>query len=462
MAAYAIGAAAIAATGVIAPISAPLSAPVSAAASTPASTAQDAPAAQEPPAAPYGPVAGPMDNSGPPADPSGAALSIPSPLTGAVEMALAQNPRVLAQLAELAALNSDLEVAQWQRFPNLSAEVLATTGGSNAADADGLAVNLALEQPIWAGGGIGARIDAARINRDVGRTAIREVRFDLLNAVISSYYEALLSFERVRVIEAGLIEMRALVVSIERRVAQQVSPLADLTLAQSRLTQLEVELSSARQQGENALLRLEQLVGVPVDQVVFPDEGLIDNVPAEGLALMEMVTCSPALERRQGEVDLAEAQVDTVRSEILPQVLLQLSQSELTGARAALVLRMQTGNGLSNFAATDSAQARVDRAIAQLGEADREVRNQLRTQYVALRSNQQRDETGTLAVDAADALLLSYERQFVAGRRSWLDVLNAAREKVSTRIARSDARVSAANSATRILALSCRWRPEGI
>ncbi|NRB36721.1 MAG: TolC family protein, partial [Rhodobacteraceae bacterium] len=103
-----------------------------------------------------------------------------------------------------------------------------------------------------------------------------------------------------------------------------------------------------------------------------------------------------------------------------------------------------------------------DRAIAQLGEADREVRNQLRTQYVALRSNQQRDETGTLAVDAADALLLSYERQFVAGRRSWLDVLNAAREKVSTRIARSDARVSAANSATRILALSCRWRPEGI
>ena len=123
---------------------------------------------------------------------------------------------------------------------------------------------------------------------------------------------------------------------------------------------------------------------------------------------------------------------------------------------------MQTGNGLSNFAATDSARARVDRAIAELGEADREVRAQLRSQYVDLRSNQRRDETGTIAVDAADALLLSYERQFVAGRRSWLDVLNAAREKVSTRIALSDARVSVANSATRILALSCRWRPEGI
>ncbi|NQZ48244.1 MAG: TolC family protein [Erythrobacter sp.] len=417
---------------------------------------------RETPAAPNGPATDPMDNPGPPADPSGAALSIPSPLSDAVEIALAQNPSVLAQLAELAALNSDLEVAQWQRFPNLSAEVLATTGGSNAADADGLAVNLALEQPIWAGGGIGARIDAARINRDVGRTAIREVRFNILNAVISAYYEALLSFERARVIEAGLVEMRALVVSIERRVAQQVSPLADLTLAQSRLTQLEIELSSANQQGENALVRLEQLVGAPVENVIFPAAGLTDNLPPEALALMEMVNCSPALERRQGEVDLAEAQVDTVRSDILPQVLLQLSQSELTGSRAALVLRMQTGNGLSNFAATDSARARVDRAIAELGEADREVRAQLRSQYVDLRSNQRRDETGTIAVDAADSLLLSYERQFVAGRRSWLDVLNAAREKVSTRIALSDARVSVANSATRILALSCRWRPEGI
>jgi adhesin transport system outer membrane protein len=41
-------------------------------------------------------------------------------------------------------------------------------------------------------------------------------------------------------------------------------------------------------------------------------------------------------------------------------------------------------------------------------------------------------------------------------------VLNAARELVSARISESDARVNAAANATRILALSCRWRPAGL
>ncbi len=387
---------------------------------------------------------------------------IPQDLADAVNTSLAQSPLVLSSLAELAALNSDLKVAKWQRYPNLTAEVLAVTGGSNAADTDGLAVNLALEQPIWAGGGIGARIKSARISRDIGETALREVRFDIVQAIIASYYQALLSFERVRALEAGLQEMSALVVSIERRVAQQVSPMVDLTLAQSRLTQLEVEITSAREQGENALLQLKEFVGAPVDSPAFPSAALLSSVPVETLALEEALRCSPTLARRRGEVDLAQAQVDLVRSALLPQVLLQLSQNELTGARAALVLRLQTGNGLSQFAATDSAKARVGRAIADLGQADRETRTRLRTEFVALRSSQERVDSGLVAVDAADALLESYQRQFVAGRRSWLDVLNAAREKVTARVSQSDARVSAANSATRILALSCRWRPNGI
>ncbi|MDJ0979111.1 MAG: TolC family protein [Erythrobacter sp.] len=410
----------------------------------------------------YGPAIDPEVDTDSPSALNYTPDAVPAPLVTAVETSLAQNPQVLAGLAELAALDSDLKAANWQRYPALTAEVLATTGGSNAADADGLAVNLALEQPIWAGGGINSAIDAARISRDVGKTALREIRYDIMLAITVSYFDALLAFQRARVLDEGLAEMRGLVSSIERRVAQQVSPLADLTLARSRLTQLEVDLTTAQEQGAAAMLRLREFVGAPVPRPVLPASDLAAQVPVETLALEDTLGCSPSLDRLRAEVDLADANVRVTRSDLFPRLLLQLSQNELTGARAALVLRWQSGNGLSQFAATNSAEARVGQAIALLGQADRETRTRLNTEYVNLRASQRREAAGRIALEASSALVESYERQFVAGRRSWLDVLNAAREKVVAAVSQSDASVGVAGSAARILALSCRWRPEGV
>lgn len=406
-------------------------------------------------------VYGPVDDTPPPAFAT-APEAIPDPLADAAARALDQSPLVLARMAELAALEADLEGTRWLRYPNLSAEILATTGGSNITNDDGLAVNVALEQPIWSGGAIGNQIDAARATRDVGASSVREARYNLLLAVIDAYYEALLAYERVRTLDEGLTEYRRLMLSIERRVAQQVSPYADLTLAQSRLTGIEVQRMSAAERGDAAMLRLRELVGVEVDPPVIPDPAIKDDVPPESLAVEEMMSCSPSLDRLRGQIEVAEARARTARSNLFPQLLLQLSQNEITGARAALVLRAQTGNGLNLLTAVDSAEARIDQALADLGQNDREVRRRIRAEYVALRSGELLIESGELASQAASDLLASYQRQFVAGRRSWLDVLNAAREVTDAQVSQSDAQVLTAASATRILALTCRWRPTGV
>ncbi len=404
---------------------------------------------------------GPVDEAQAPAV-SIAPASIPRALADAVNQSLQDSPVVLGRRAALAALDADLDGAKWLRYPTLTAEALAATRGSFVADRDGLALNVALEQPIWTGGNIGSQIDVAKFSRDVGHNALREARTSIQLGVIRSYYEALLAFERAKVLKAGLKSHRDLVVSIERRVAQEVSPVADLTLALSRLTQLEVELTSAEEAGANAMLRLFELVGQEVSEPVLPSDRIFADLPVEFVAVQEMMSCSPRMDRLRSEMDVAEAQVRTTKTSLYPQVLLQLSQNEITGARAAIVLRAQTGPGLARYSAIDSAEARVDEALAEIGQADREARTLIGSEYVALRANKQREEAGILASKAASDLQASYQRQFVAGRRSWLDVLNAAREVTSAKISESDARVSAAASATRILALSCRWRPDGV
>lgn len=389
-------------------------------------------------------------------------VGVPLELAQTADQALSDNPQVIASRAALAVSQADLEAAQWLRYPSLTAEALAATRGSNVADADGLALNVALEQPLWAGGAIDSQIDAARSLRDAGIEAMREARFSILIGIIEAWFSALRAKDRARAIEAGLADHRALVASIERRVAQQVSPLADLTLAQSRTTQLEIELAATREVGDNALLRLGELAGEAPDAPVMPDAAIFDAIPPEPLAFDDMLACAPALGRLRNQIASAEADVRSAKGALYPQLLLQLSQNELTGARAAVVVRARTGNGLSRLSSIERAEARVDQTIAQLAAADREVRARLGNEYVSLRSNRAQAEAGAFASSAAADLQASYQRQFVAGRRSWLDVLNAAREVTSARIAESDARVNAAAGATRILALSCRWRPAGL
>lgn len=406
----------------------------------------------------YGPQAEPMASAPARELPAG----VPLPLARLADQALSDNPQVIASRAALAASQADLEAAQWLRYPSLTAEALAATRGSNAADIDGFAVNVALEQPIWAGGTIDSQIDAARGLRDAGMESLREARFGILIGIIEAWFGALRAEERARAIETGLADHRALVASIERRVAREVSPLADLTLARSRTTQLEIELAATREARANAMLRLRELTGYEPEAPSLPGPAIFDALPPEPIALEEMVACAPALGRLRGEIASAEAEVRGAKGALYPRLLLQLSQNELTGARAAVVVRAQTGNGLSRFSAIDRAEARVDQGIAQLGAVDREIRARLANEYVSSRSNRAQAEAGALASAAAADLQASYQRQFVTGRRSWLDVLNAARELISARISESDARVNAAAGATRILALSCRWRPAGL
>ncbi len=392
----------------------------------------------------------------------GAPEHIPSALSEAVAKALDDSPLVLASKAELVALDADYRSAKWLRYPSLSAELLAATRGSTIADSDGLAVNVALEQPIWGAGSINNRIDVARETRQVGYNALREVRLAVLLGVVNAYFDVVFANERAVVLEQGLADHARFLASIERRVAAEVSPFTDLRLARTRVEQLEIELAAAREASDAAYIRLIEFVGEDVPRPLSPTSAILNSLPTEQLALSEGQSCNPTLDVRRSQIDVAEAQRRAAKSDLFPQVLLQLSQNEITGSRAAIVLRAQTGNGLSKLSAIDSADARIAQSIADLGQADRELRTQLRREYIALRANRLRAENGERSVAATLDLQASYQRQFVAGRRSWLDLLNVVREVTSARQTAGDARVTAAASAARILALACRWQYDGV
>ena len=377
-------------------------------------------------------------------------------LFDAVERATGSYPSVVAGKASVRATDADLRAAKWQRFPSLSVEGFAWGG-----DHKQLTSTVELDQPIWAGGRIGAAIHRAKASGVATRAELDETVLNVALQISAAYYDMARYVQRQAILEESLKEHRRLVDSIERRVAQEVSPRADLELARSRAAQVEQDLNLAVAQRAAATQRFLQLVGDPAyNPGIVPRYDPALYAPSAAGALQEAVTCSPTRRRLAGEVLVARAEAEAARAAYMPQVSAQVSHNEIVGTRAGVALRAELGGGFSQFAAADAARLRQQASELQVAASEREIRETIAADLAENAADRRNAAAGAVAARAAEAVTQSYLRQYIAGRRTWLDVMNAVREAASAELARSDAEISAMASAARLLLNTCRWQPQ--
>lgn len=278
-----------------------------------------------------------------------------------LQQALQSHPTIAGKRSAQAAARADLDGAQWQRFPSLSAEI--PTGSRETGGV------VRIDQPLWSGGRIDAGIDAAGSRLDAAGAAIEEERLTLSLRVIAAYTEALRQTARVRSAEEGLAEHQRLLDMIKRRVVQSVSSQTDQRLAESRAYQAANDVSNARQALENALAQLSQLAGKPVRLVSASGIGVGEPLPDASLerVMRQAVSYSPTLQRLDFEAQAADSDITLQRSAYMPKVVLRMEKP--TGGinadnrtRAMLVLQAQPGAGLSAKAGVDAAVARREGA----------------------------------------------------------------------------------------------------
>lgn len=408
----------------------------------------------------YGPAA-PEAGSGAPA----AAVPTPpaiSPELGALAAKAADtHPAVEAARANVRASGGDVRAAKWQRGPSLSVEALTFEGGAPVVRGDNFSANLVVDQPIWQGGRIGGTIDRAKAVQRFSEAQADETMFDIELRVTNAYYDTVRATRRAMILERGLTEHRMLVDSISRRVDQEVSPLVDLELARSRTAQLEEQLATAAAQRDASLLRLRELIGdanYTLAAIPFYDPAA--HHPNSGSAIEEATTCSPTRKRAQAEALVARADAKLAQAQYMPRVSAVFSSNEVTGERVGVVFRAGTNGGLSQFEAASAARLRRQAAELQVGAAERDVRDAINADIAENQASRQRIASSGQAATASRAVTDSYQRQFVVGRRSWLDVMNAALETTQAELAADDAEVTAMASAARLSLRTCRWQPE--
>ena len=373
-----------------------------------------------------------------------------------VRQALATSPAIRSKRASAGAAKADLEGAVWQRYATPSLEA--------NRDNDGVRTTLLrVQQPLWAGGRIDAGIDAATAREQAAQSAIEEARQDTVLKIIAAYVEATRQQANQETLARGVAQHEELLALIGRRVAQDASPRVDQDLAQSRLYEASNELSTIRQALANALAQLRELAGMPVQQVApLGQDGSLAQ-PDSAQLLAQALARSPTLRRLEFEAAAAQAEVELRRASYKPQLSLRLENARSSGplngvpaystSRVLLVLEAQTGAGLSALSGLDAALARQDAAQQQREAAVRDLRERLSVDCNEWQFAQERLDNARRASAVASEVHASYTRQYTAGKKGWLDVLNAVRESTQSDMAAANASAQASAAALRLQVL---------
>lgn len=377
-----------------------------------------------------------------------------SALPRLIEDVFISHPSVRAQQALGRSSQEAAKAARWQYYPTPSVSIegakAARTDLSYAGD-DHVTI-LRLQQPLWTGGRLTAGVDKAEAGILASQASLENTRLELTLRVVQAYSDWLGSHHKINAYEKSLQAHTRLRQKIVRRIEEGISPQVDLTLVVGRTEQTDAELSVAKAQQAAALTQLSQLVGHPV-QAADLSQAISSPVrlgESQQVLLERAQAGNPGVARLLATVRIQEAEIAERKADMSPEVYLraerQYGNFSYAGRppenRIFLGVSTRFGAGLSSISQVGGAQARYDAALADVESTRVSLGAQVMADYMLAESGQRRLLLLDASLRSAEAISQAWDRQFLAGHKSWLDVMNAVRELAQVEIQIADVKAA--------------------
>lgn len=372
-----------------------------------------------------------------------------------VSMATSDHPLMRSAREEVVASEFDITAAQRRWWPTISIDVESNAAGSSATGARALSA----EQTIWDGGQTAALITRARAENLKSSARVLLQKQQLALQVISGWQSFISARDKIVFARESMERLRVYEEQMRRRVVAQASAQIDLDFVLSRIRQTEVDLSSANAGLNLAAQRLKQLTGKSTlaDSALlmphWPEPGLVSSLVGPMLVedLEQLALASVAVQVAQGDVRLLAAQLDAKRAQNWPTLYVRLHRALGSASPAVSVdrgtslffgMRYTLGTGFSTGIEAEALAVRMAAASEAAEAAYLEQREMLAADHEEFRSAERQRAALEGAVVGAKHVLRSYSDQFVAGRKTWIDLLNALRELSQNQFALADAQAT--------------------
>jgi len=351
-------------------------------------------------------------------------------LNSLIQQAIRTHPSVAQGKADLRAGHQAVKTAKWQYFP--------TPGVSYERafddDDDGYTTVLSLDQPLWSGGRLSAGLDSAYANVSVLTASLAESRRELAFRVVGIYGQWLSASLQRQALEVSESLHQELLERVQRRFDGGVSTGSDLELARGRLQSVKALLAATAAGETSAVTTLAVLTGQELSSAMLaaaPRQPPPELAQGDQALLIGALAHSPSIQRAEANIKAARAAVKGQRSTTRPEIYLQF-QREFDDfrpdSRVQVGIRSQFGAGLSSFSGIAQAREGVSSALALRRSEQLAIRERIRSDLAMLQSFGLRRPALEEAQRTAEQVYQSYTRQFLTGSKSWLDMMNSARD----------------------------------
>ncbi len=363
-----------------------------------------------------------------------------------IEIALKNNPQILATQLGVAGLKTNIPQASAGFYPsfnlNASAGRLSAQPGYNAGKTgDNYNAALSMRYNIYQGGKTVASVHAARFNYEAGKSGFRGSQQDLILAVVAAYYQLLQEEQFTRVAEKSLQRAESHLDFANARFENGLASRADILKAKTEQSNAKLDLIHARNAAAMARGKLNnalgQEVGLPIKIVDDLSAGPVDETSGNKSKFQTFVGQSfekrPELKKIADQLLAQKSIIRLAKADYYPSVFLdanynfngadvsQLYQSNYIGLSVSLPLF----SGFSRPARVSQENLQL-RALEQQAEAlQRQISLEVWNAFLALKEVKERIvNTQVFFKDARENLDIS-EGEYKEGVGSMLDVLDA-------------------------------------
>jgi outer membrane protein, adhesin transport system len=350
-------------------------------------------------------------------------------LFDAIGIATSQHPEVISKNLLTQSEQNKLESKKWERYPSLNVETSRSPEGLNGN-------SYRIQVPVWDFGRISYDIEASKSAIESSKYSTEDSKLNLQEKVINAFIAISKLKEKIKVAETNILEHERLRGIIERRVQSEINPLADLSLANTRLSQSLTEKSQYEALMENNFLVLEEATGTKVNDI-YPLPK-IKNIKNEEEILNLAVEFSPKLKKLQAELLKADHEISSKKSALIPRIVAKYEDitNPYTGFRfnqVALVFVYDSGSGLSALSALDESKSKRESLKYSMDVVRRGLEEDIKSKSrigkivgQQLINYKNYSETSSIVKD-------SYLRQFTIGKKNWIELLNAQKEEIQSK-----------------------------
>ena len=292
-----------------------------------------------------------------------------------------------------------------------------------------------VDQVIYDAGQTRNAVQSAELARKMSGEEQRRVEMEVIAGVARAYYGAVLAGQSLQAAEKAVRSAEADLERAESVRAAGMSTDADVLSIRVHLAQVNEQRINRSADVDVAKAALNDALGLPLDTPHTLSTSLAAlDLPDMDLENLEHEASSTRPETRQTHLmsGLAQAQADSARGSLLPQVSFHAAfeadrQRFVTRAGgnwlASVNLHWNLFNGFADRARIAESGYLLRRAAADEQRTDSAVRLQVRRAWAALRAAAQRIEVAKASVAEAEESLRITQNRYAAGMSNVTDLL---------------------------------------